>query len=150
MSAQPHANASAAAAASFKSAHVYQLSHPLDRVRAIRKSGDAGPDPNPWAAKCTKYRLERSRWRGGHCLSAAQPAAVAEVRLGHKEGGSCDPFTQKDAGRAPAPQLFRRHDSSLSASGPTVCYTHWEVTRQVRSTSSDGPQPRSLHLAWKH
>jgi hypothetical protein len=34
-------------------------------------------------------RLERSRWRGGHCLSAEQKAAVAEVRLGHKEGGSC-------------------------------------------------------------
>jgi hypothetical protein len=26
---------------------------------------------------------------------AEQQAAVAEVRLGHKEGGSCDPFTQR-------------------------------------------------------
>ncbi len=32
---------------------------------------------------------------------AEQQAAVAEVRLGHKEGGSCDPFTQEDAGRTP-------------------------------------------------
>jgi len=34
-------------------------------------------------------------------------AAVAEVRLDHKEGGSCDPFTQAHAGRTPAAQLFR-------------------------------------------
>jgi hypothetical protein len=36
-------------------------------------------------------------------------AVVAEVRLGHKEGGSCDPSTQEDAGRAPAAQLLRGH-----------------------------------------
>jgi hypothetical protein len=41
---------------------------------------------------------------------AEQQAAVAEVRLGHKEGGSCDPFTQEDAGRTPAAQLLRGHD----------------------------------------
>ncbi len=34
--------------------------------------------------------------------AAEQQAAVAEVRWGHKEGGSCDPFTQADAGRTPA------------------------------------------------
>jgi integrase len=34
-------------------------------------------------------------WRGA-------AGGVARVRLGHKEGGSCDPFTQEDAGRAPA------------------------------------------------
>ena len=30
--------------------------------------------------------------------------------MGHKEGVSCDPFTQEDAGRTPAAQLFRGHD----------------------------------------
>jgi hypothetical protein len=44
------------------------------------------------------------RTTGGHCLGVEQPTAVAEVRLGHKEGGSCDPFTQEDAGRTPAAQ----------------------------------------------
>jgi hypothetical protein len=78
-------------------------------------------------------RLERSRWRVGHCLGAEQPATVAEVRLGHKEGGSCDPFTQEDAGRTPAAQLFRGHDPSLSASGPTVRRTLWKISRQVRA-----------------
>jgi hypothetical protein len=51
---------------------------------------------------CPECRLERSRWRGGHRLSAKEPAAAAEVRLGHKEGDSCDPFTQEDLGRTPA------------------------------------------------
>ena len=37
---------------------------------------------------------------------------MAEVRLGHKEGGSCDPSTQEDAGRTPAAQLLRGHDAS--------------------------------------
>src|SRR5258708_40017281 len=76
-----------------------------------------------------KNRLERSRWRGGHCQSVEQPAAVAEVRLGHKEGGSCDPFTQEDAGRTPAAQLFRGYDSGLSASSGTYKQysTRWRV-----------------------
>jgi hypothetical protein len=64
---------------------------------------------------------------------------VAEVRLGHKEGGSCDPFTQEDAGRTPAAQLFRVHDPSLSTSSPTVCRTLWKISRQVRAGS---PLPR--------
>src|SRR5271165_1610869 len=67
---------------------------------------------------------------------AEQQAAVAEVRLGHKEGGSCDPFTQEDAGRTPAAQLFRGHDSSLFASSPTVRRTLRKISRQVRARRS--------------
>src|SRR5580698_355509 len=74
---------------------------------------------------CPKCRLERSRWRGGHCLGVERLAVVAEVRLGHKEGGSCDPFTQEDAGRTPAAQLLRGHDPSLSAGSRAVCRTFW-------------------------
>jgi hypothetical protein len=44
---------------------------------------------------CPECRLERSRWRGGHRLSAEEPAAAAEVRLGHKEGDSCDPLDRR-------------------------------------------------------
>ena len=58
---------------------------------------------------------QRSRWRGGRCLGVEPPAAVGRVRLGHKEGGSCDPFTQEDAGRTPASQLLR---------GTTRAYLH--------------------------
>ena len=64
---------------------------------------------------CPDSRLERTRWRGGHCLGVEQPAVVAKVRLGHKEGGFCDPSTQEDAGRTPAAQLFRGNDARISA-----------------------------------
>src|ERR1700679_3160506 len=66
-------------------------------------------------ATCPDSRLERSRWGGGHCLGVEQPAVVTKVRLGHKEGGSCDPSTQEDAGRTPAAQLFRGNDARISA-----------------------------------
>jgi hypothetical protein len=69
----------------------------------------------------------------GRCLSVEQQAAVAELMLGHKEGGSCDPFTQEDALRALPPQLFRGHDPSPSASSPTVRRTLWKISRQVRA-----------------
>jgi hypothetical protein len=51
---------------------------------------------------------------------AERQAAIAEVRLGDKEGGSCDPFTQEDAGRTAVAQPLRGQDPSLFASSATA------------------------------
>src|ERR1700679_680308 len=110
---------------------------PIGRLEAaIHNPGSitAYPEVIPKKMRfCPYSRLERSRWRGGHCLGVEQPAVVAKVRLGHKEGGSCDPFTQEDAGRTPAAQLLRGHDASVSACSRAVRRTLWRMARQVRS-----------------
>ena len=74
-------------------------------------------------------RIRRSRWRGGHCLSVEQPAAVAEVRLGHKEGGSCDPSTParrcwKNSSSATTPRERRERICMRSSSSPYTLENH--------------------------
>ena len=101
---------------------------------------------------CPRNRLERSRWRGGHCLRGAASGGGCG-RLSHKEGDPCDQFTQEDAGRTPAAQLFRAYDPWLSASRRAVCRTLWKIPRTSSGqTNSEAIRPicsRSASWRWE-
>src|SRR2546430_10447686 len=69
----------------------------------------------------TKPLARRTLPRGWNreSLEAADIVWVTE------KGDSCDPFTQDDAGRAPASQLFRHHHEQLLAGGKRVREVFW-------------------------
>src|ERR1700682_1315426 len=87
----------------------------------------------PAASLLPVGRQGLSRWRGGRYRVVSQESSgTADIVWVIGKGDSCDPFTQDDAGGAPASQLLCHHHAQLPAGGKQLRQAFWQVPRQTR------------------